>query len=136
MSTPALTIIGSVNLDLVASAEKLPVAGETVTGATFAQHPGGKGANQALAARRLGAEVSMIARTGEGPNRDAALALLRQDGVDLSGGCDGIAIAGIPVLEGSAMDGYCGSWWHGSRPRGERETSRALRTSSRTHRGP
>lgn len=85
MSTPALTIIGSVNLDLVASAEKLPVAGETVTGATFAQHPGGKGANQALAARRLGAEVSMIARTGEGPNRDAALALLRQDGVDLSG---------------------------------------------------
>ena len=85
MTRPSITIVGSANLDLVATAEKLPVAGETVTGATFAQHPGGKGANQALAARRLGADVSMIARTGEGPNRDAALALLKSDGVDLSG---------------------------------------------------
>ena len=64
MTRPRITVVGSANLDLVATAEKLPVAGETVTGATFAQHPGGKGANQALAARRLGADVSMIARTG------------------------------------------------------------------------
>ncbi|HIG23301.1 MAG TPA: ribokinase [Henriciella marina] len=85
MTRPRITVVGSTNLDLVATAEKLPVAGETVTGATFAQHPGGKGANQALAACRLGADVSMIARTGEGPNRDAALALLKADGVDLSG---------------------------------------------------
>ena len=85
MSAPSITIVGSVNLDLVASAETLPAPGETVTGASFAQHPGGKGANQALAARRLGANVAMIARTGEGPNRDAALALLKEDGVDLSG---------------------------------------------------
>ena len=49
-----ITVVGSINLDLVASAPSLPRAGETVTGATLARHPGGKGANQALAAQRLG----------------------------------------------------------------------------------
>lgn len=85
MSGPHITVVGSTNLDLVASAEKLPAPGETVTGANFAEHPGGKGANQALAARRLGADVSLVARTGQDANRDAALALLTEDGVDLSG---------------------------------------------------
>jgi ribokinase len=85
MTGPALTVVGSINLDLVATGDKLPAPGETVTGASFAQHPGGKGANQALAARRLGADVSMVARTGSDANRDAALALLEADGVDLSG---------------------------------------------------
>ncbi|MEL7112318.1 MAG: PfkB family carbohydrate kinase, partial [Pseudomonadota bacterium] len=58
-------VVGSINLDLVASGVPLPRAGETVTGAQFAQHPGGKGANQALAARRLGAEVAMIGCVGD-----------------------------------------------------------------------
>ena len=76
MSAPKITIVGSANLDLVARAETLPAPGETVTGASFAEHPGGKGANQALAARRLGADVSFIARVGDDANRTAALALL------------------------------------------------------------
>ncbi len=76
-------VVGSVNLDMVASAPRLPAPGETVTDATFAMHAGGKGANQALAARRLGAEVALIARVGTDPNAGPALELLRHDGVDL-----------------------------------------------------
>lgn len=83
--THRVTVIGSINLDLVASAPRLPVAGETVTGATLARHPGGKGANQALAAARLGVEVSLIGRVGADGMADEALALLRAEGVDLSG---------------------------------------------------
>ena len=77
-------VVGSVNLDLVASGAPLPKAGETVTGARFAQHPGGKGANQALAARRLGAEVHMIGCVGDDALAEPALTLLRRDGVDVS----------------------------------------------------
>lgn len=76
-------VVGSINLDLVASGAPLPTAGETVTGARFAQHPGGKGANQALAARRLGAEVKMVGCVGDDGLAESALALLRQDGVDV-----------------------------------------------------
>lgn len=86
MTPPAITVVGSVNLDFVASAPSLPAPGETVTGATLARHPGGKGANQALAARRLGAEVALIGRVGADALADEALALLRAGGVDL-GGC-------------------------------------------------
>jgi ribokinase len=82
---PALTVVGSINLDLVARAASLPRPGETIGGATFQRFPGGKGANQALAARRLGAGVSLVARVGSDPFADEALALLRSDGVDLSG---------------------------------------------------
>ena len=81
---PTITVIGSVNLDIVAKAAKLPAPGETITGAELFRFPGGKGANQALAARRLGAEVSLIARVGEDAAADEALALLRDGGVDLS----------------------------------------------------
>lgn len=77
-------VVGSINLDLVASGAPLPTAGETVTGARFAQHPGGKGANQALAARRLGANVHMVGCVGDDSLAEPALALLRQDGVDVS----------------------------------------------------
>ncbi len=78
-----VTVVGSVNLDLVATGERLPRPGETVTNAVLAQHPGGKGANQALAARRLGAEVVLLAAVGRDANADAALALLRAEGVRL-----------------------------------------------------
>ncbi len=80
-----ITVIGSINLDFVASAPSLPAAGETVTGASLARHPGGKGANQALAARRLGAGVCLIGRVGHDAMADEALALLEDEGVDLSG---------------------------------------------------
>ena len=81
---PAIAVIGSVNLDIVAKAAKLPAPGETITGAELFRFPGGKGANQALAARRLGADVSLIARVGDDAAADEALALLRDGGVDLS----------------------------------------------------
>lgn len=80
-----ITVVGSINLDFVAAAPKLPRAGETVTGATLARHPGGKGANQALAARRLGAEVRLVGRVGDDAMADEATALLAADGVDLDG---------------------------------------------------
>ncbi len=60
--SPSIVVVGSVNLDLVASVSRLPIAGETVTGAELNRFPGGKGANQALAAKRLGADVSIVAR--------------------------------------------------------------------------
>ncbi|MFO0412771.1 MAG: ribokinase [bacterium] len=78
-----LTVVGSINLDLVATAPRLPRAGETVTGATLARHPGGKGANQALAARRLGAEVDLIGAVGWDPMADEALLLVKAYGVGL-----------------------------------------------------
>ena len=78
-----LTVVGSINLDLVATAPRLPRAGETVTGATLARHPGGKGANQALAAQRLGAEVDLIGAVGWDPMADEALLLVKADGVGL-----------------------------------------------------
>lgn len=81
---PKVVVIGSVNLDLAARVERLPVPGETITGAELRRFPGGKGANQALAARRLGAEVTLIARVGRDDAAHEALALLRADDVDLS----------------------------------------------------
>jgi len=85
MAAHLITVVGSVNLDFVATAATLPAPGETVTGATLATHPGGKGANQALAARRLGADVRLVGRVGADAMAEQALALLRRDGVDLSG---------------------------------------------------
>lgn len=79
-----VTVVGSVNLDLVARAPALPRPGETITDATFEQHPGGKGANQALAARRMGADVRLIACIGDDAEGRAATHLLRGAGVDLA----------------------------------------------------
>jgi len=85
VSAPRLTVVGSINLDLVARAERLPRAGETITGATFSRIPGGKGANQAVAAARLGAAVTMIACVGDDELAAAALAGLEAAGVGLAG---------------------------------------------------
>ncbi len=99
----SLTVVGSINLDFVASAATLPAPGETVTGATLARHPGGKGANQALAARRLGARVAMIGATGKDGMADEALGLLRRDGVDLWGVASKPALAsGVALIAVSA----------------------------------
>jgi ribokinase len=80
-----ITVVGSINLDFVASAPRLPEPGETVTGATLMRHPGGKGANQALAAEKLGAEVCLIGRVGDDGMAGVALGLMEEFGVDLSG---------------------------------------------------
>jgi len=95
---PTIAVIGSVNLDIVASAAKLPAPGETITGAELHRFPGGKGANQALAARRLGADVSLFARVGNDAAADEALALLREGGVDLTN-CEAVA----DVATGTAL---------------------------------
>lgn len=80
---PTVAVVGSVNLDLVARVERLPGPGETLPARGVSRHPGGKGANQALAAARLGAEVSLVGAVGADPFADEALALLRAAGVDL-----------------------------------------------------
>ncbi|WP_299865336.1 ribokinase [uncultured Hoeflea sp.] len=79
-----ITVIGSVNMDLIASTTRLPEPGETVTGSDFATAPGGKGANQALAARRAGAQVNMAGAVGDDAFAGQALALLTEAGADLS----------------------------------------------------
>lgn len=85
MTAPEITVIGSINLDIVARADRLPAPGETVMGGRLALHPGGKGANQALAARRLGGRVAMVGRVGRDAHAGQALSLLREGGVELSG---------------------------------------------------
>jgi ribokinase len=85
VKAPSITVVGSINLDLVARCERLPRPGETLTGATFDRVPGGKGANQALAAAQFGASVSMVGAVGDDPFADEALALLDEGGIDLRG---------------------------------------------------
>ena len=93
-----ITVVGSINLDLVVSGARLPAPGETVTGATFARHPGGKGANQALAARRLGADVRLVGRVGRDPFAEEALALLKGGGVDVAVETDDDAPTGVACI--------------------------------------
>jgi ribokinase len=79
---PRITVVGSANIDLVARCERLPRPGETLTDATFQRVPGGKGANQAVAAERLGAQVRFVGRVG---SDDLVLRSLQDEGVDTSG---------------------------------------------------
>ncbi|MCV9999035.1 ribokinase [Pararhizobium sp. YC-54] len=79
-----ITVFGSINMDLIATTARLPKPGETVTGTGFSTAAGGKGANQALAARRAGATVRMAGAVGSDSFADGALALLKQAGTDLT----------------------------------------------------
>ncbi len=80
-----ITVFGSINMDLIATPERLPKPGETVMGASFTTAAGGKGANQALAARRAGAFVRMAGAVGDDRLGSQALALLADAAVDLNG---------------------------------------------------
>ncbi|HEV8061283.1 MAG TPA: ribokinase [Gemmataceae bacterium] len=80
--TPRVVVVGSLVMDFVASASVLPKPGETVLGAHFGMYPGGKGANQAVQAARLGAEVYLIGRVGLDPLGDQLLDNLQKDGVN------------------------------------------------------
>ncbi|MEQ1768494.1 MAG: ribokinase [Devosia sp.] len=79
-----IIVVGSINLDLIGRVSRLPKPGETVAGTTFSTAPGGKGANQALAARRAGAQVRMVGAAGKDYMGQQAIALLEASGVDLS----------------------------------------------------
>ena len=78
-------IVGSINIDLVVVADRLPHPGETVLGGRFSVHDGGKGANQAVAAARAGATVSMIGAVGPDEFGRRAVAALEAEGIDVSG---------------------------------------------------
>ncbi|MBT2554464.1 ribokinase [Arthrobacter sp. ISL-5] len=95
MSTrlPAVTVVGSINLDIIATTDRLPTAGETVGGGVLQQQPGGKGANQAVAAARLGGSARMIGAVGDDAQGRLMLEALSGAGVDT---------AGVAVLDGDA----------------------------------
>lgn len=77
-------VVGSVNVDLVVTSDRLPAPGETVIGGRFSQHHGGKGGNQAVAAARLGADVRFVGAVGDDPFGAQARAALEADGIDLA----------------------------------------------------
>ena len=82
MSTPEITVVGSANLDLVVDVVRVPLVGETVLGGDLRRIPGGKGANQAVAAARLGRRVAMVGRVGTDEGGAILRSALEADGVD------------------------------------------------------
>ncbi|MDD2426505.1 MAG: ribokinase [Eubacteriales bacterium] len=80
-----ITVVGSLNMDLVVQTEQIPRVGETVLARDLRYVEGGKGANQAVAAARLGGNVSMIGAVGSDDMGDRLLTVLERDGVDISG---------------------------------------------------
>jgi ribokinase len=92
-----ITVLGSINLDLIGTVTRLPKPGETVPGGAFEMAAGGKGANSALAARRAGAEVRIFGAVGSDAFAGEALAELERGGVDLS------AVKTAPGPTGIAM---------------------------------
>jgi ribokinase len=92
-----ITVFGSINVDLVTRVGRIPGPGETVRGSDYALIPGGKGANQALAARRAGAKVRLVGAIGGDAMAEIALRELEADGVDLS------AVARHPGMTGLAI---------------------------------
>ena len=93
-----IIVIGSINLDLIANVDRLPAPGETVRGSGFTTAPGGKGANQALAATRAGAKVRMVGAVGKDNFAADALALLREGKIDLSGVGETFASTGTALI--------------------------------------
>jgi ribokinase len=81
MNVPRIVVVGSVNTDMVVKGERLPGPGETVTGGRFFMAGGGKGANQAVAAARLGAEVTLVAKVGRDVFGDEAIENFRREGI-------------------------------------------------------
>ena len=100
MSHKPIVVVGSINIDLVARAERIPLPGETVSSSDFQMHPGGKGANQAVAVARLGYPVRMIGRVGSDTFGEKLRAQLVQSGVEASGvrtsdGPSGVAVIAV-----------------------------------------
>jgi ribokinase len=86
MAKPArVLVIGSANMDFTVAVPRLPAEGETITGGRFYMSHGGKGANQAVAARRLGAEVRFVGCVGQDPQGDQVAEQLRAEGIPTDG---------------------------------------------------
>jgi ribokinase len=104
-----VVVVGSINADLVVSVDALPAPGETVTGGRFARHGGGKGANQAVAAARLGASVALLGAVGDDELGAAALDELAREGVDvgavvrLDGEATGVALIMVDAAGENAI---------------------------------
>lgn len=81
MSKPSVVVVGSSNTDMVVKVEQIPAVGETVSGGQFVMAPGGKGANQAVAAARLGADVTFVAKVGTDMFGEQALRGYQQEGI-------------------------------------------------------
>ncbi|MEY9843753.1 ribokinase [Streptacidiphilus sp. MAP5-3] len=81
---PKIAVVGSLNLDLVVPVARHPLPGETVLGGDLAEHPGGKGANQAVAAARLGSAVAMLGRVGADDAGARMRGALEREGVDVT----------------------------------------------------
>ncbi len=98
---PRIVVVGSINLDLVYHVPRLPQPGETLTGTSFQQVHGGKGANQAVAAARMNADVSLIGRIGDDTFGAALVVGLEAEAVDAShvktsgGTSSGLAVIGV-----------------------------------------
>ncbi|MFF8841419.1 ribokinase [Streptomyces sp. NPDC015127] len=88
-----LLVVGSANADLVVGVDRRPGPGETVLGSDLAVHPGGKGANQAVAAARLGARTALLARVGDDAHGRLLLQSQREAGVDT----DAVLVGGAPT---------------------------------------
>ncbi|MEU2738658.1 ribokinase [Streptomyces sp. NPDC007095] len=93
-----LLVVGSANADLVIGVERRPAAGETVLGSDLVVHPGGKGANQAVAAARLGARTALLARVGDDAHGRLLLDSQRAAGVDTAGVLVGGAPTGVALI--------------------------------------
>ncbi|MCW7947139.1 ribokinase [Streptomyces hygroscopicus] len=93
-----LVVVGSANADLVIRVERRPAAGETVLGSDLVVHPGGKGANQAVAAARLGARTALLARVGDDEHGRLLLDAQRSAGVDTAGVLVGGAPTGVALI--------------------------------------
>ncbi|MEU6090441.1 ribokinase [Streptomyces sp. NPDC047085] len=93
-----LLVVGSANADLMIDVERRPAAGETVLGSDLAVHPGGKGANQAVAAARLGARTALVARVGDDAYGRLLLDSLRAAGVDTVGVLVGETATGVALI--------------------------------------
>ena len=97
MAKKAVLVVGSLNMDLVVSAQRLPKKGETILGDEFATFPGGKGANQAVAAGKLGANVSMVGCLGRDNFANALLVSLKANDVKTN------FIRQVPISTGTAL---------------------------------
>lgn len=96
---PRIVVVGSSNTDLVVRSPHLPAPGETVLASSFSQVQGGKGANQAVAAARLGAHVTLVARVGTDSYGDAAIAAFEVDGINTNRiARDGSETSGVAII--------------------------------------